>query len=200
MSAANEPVERQIWLVRHGETEWARLGRHTGRTDIALTDVGREQARALGSRLQGRAFSMVRTSPLSRAAHTAELAGFGERAILDEDLQEWDYGALEGRKTPDIQVDYPDWSIWAGPWPDGETVEDVGARVDRVLARCLAPEETGDALLFAHGHLLRVLAARWLGLPPTSGGLFALSTATLSILGWDRGRPVIETWNDSGNL
>lgn len=193
---SDAPVERQVWLVRHGETEWARLGRHTGRTDIPLTDVGRDQARTLGARLEGRAFSMVRTSPLSRAAETAELAGFHERAVRDDDLQEWDYGALEGRTTPEIQGDYPGWSIWTGPWPDGETVDEVGARVDRVLARCLAPEVTGDALLFAHGHLLRVLAARWLALPAASGGLFALSTATVSILGWDRGRPVIETWND----
>jgi broad specificity phosphatase PhoE len=200
VTAADAPVERQVWLVRHGETEWARLGRHTGRTDIPLTDVGREQARALGGRLADRPFSLVLTSPLSRAAETAELAGFGERALRDDDLQEWDYGALEGRTTPEIQGDHPDWSIWTGPWPGGETVDEVGARVDRVLARCLAPDVTGDALLFAHGHLLRVLAARWLGLPAASGGLFALSTATLSILGWDRGRPVIETWNDSGHL
>jgi broad specificity phosphatase PhoE len=200
VTAADAPVERQVWLVRHGETEWARLGRHTGRTDIPLTDVGREQARALGGRLADRPFSLVLTSPLSRAAETAELAGFGERALRDDDLQEWDYGALEGRTTPEIQGDYPDWSIWTGPWPGGETVDEVGARVDRVLARCLAPDVTGDALLFAHGHLLRVLAARWLGLPAASGGLFALSTATVSILGWDRGRPVIETWNDSGHL
>jgi broad specificity phosphatase PhoE len=200
VTAADAPVERQVWLVRHGETEWARLGRHTGRTDIPLTDVGREQARALGGRLADRPFSLVLTSPLSRAAETAELAGFGERALRDDDLQEWDYGALEGRTTPEIQGDHPDWSIWRGPWPQGETVDEVGARVDRVLARCLAPEVTGDALLFAHGHLLRVLAARWLGLPAASGGLFALSTATVSILGWDRGRPVIETWNDSGHL
>jgi broad specificity phosphatase PhoE len=200
VSAADEPVERQVWLVRHGETDWARLGRHTGRTDIPLTEAGREQARSIGERLTGRPFSLVLTSPLSRAAETAALAGFGDRAVPDDDLMEWDYGALEGRTTPDIQGDYPDWSIWTGPWPDGETVDEVGARVDRVIARCLAPEVSGDVLLFAHGHLLRVLAARWLRLPPASGGLFALSTATLSILGWDRGRPVIETWNDSGHL
>lgn len=192
--------ERQIWLVRHGETEWARSGRHTGRTDIPLTDAGREQAQALGRRLAGRAFDLVLTSPSSRAADTAALAGFGARAVLDDDLMEWDYGDLEGRTTPDIQAEYQDWSIWSGPWPGGERPDDVGARVDRVLARCLAPEVTGDCLLFAHGHLLRALAARWLRLPVASGGLFALSTATVSVLGWDRGRPVIETWNDSGHL
>jgi broad specificity phosphatase PhoE len=198
-ASTESEVERQVWLVRHGETEWATLGRHTGRTDIPLTDAGRAAARALGARLVGHPFALVLTSPLSRAADTAALAGFGD-ALHDDDLMEWDYGALEGRTTPDIQQDFPGWSIWTGPWPDGETADDVGARVDRVIARCLEQSVEGDALLFAHGHLLRVLAARWLGLPATSGSLFALSTATLSILGWDRGRPVIETWNDSGRL
>lgn len=192
--------ERQVWLVRHGETEWARLGRHTGRTDIPLTDAGREQARAIGTRLAGRSFALVLTSPLSRASETAALAGFGERVRIDDDLMEWDYGALEGRTTPDIGQEFADWSIWEGPWPDGETVDEVGRRADRVIARCLDRGVQGDALLFAHGHLLRVLAARWLRQPAAAGGLFALSTATLSILGWDRGRPVIETWNDSGHL
>lgn len=199
MSGADAP-ERQLWLVRHGETEWATLGRHTGRTDIPLTDAGRDQARALGARLEGRSFALVLTSPLSRAAETAALAGFGDQAQLEDDLMEWDYGALEGRTTLDIQTEFADWSIWEGPWPDGETVEQVGARADRVLARCFAPDVTGDVLLFAHGHMLRILAARWLRLPPRNGGLFALSTATVSIVGWDRGRPVIETWNDSGHL
>jgi broad specificity phosphatase PhoE len=189
------PPERQVWLVRHGETEWARLGRHTGRTDIPLTDVGREQARAIGRRLAGRRFALVLTSPLSRAAETARLAGFGDVAIDDPDLREWDYGALEGRLTTDIRSDYPGWSIWTGPWPEGETLDEVAARADRVIARCLAPEVVGDALLFAHGHLLRVLAARWIRRPPAEGGAFALSTATHSILGWDRENPVIETWN-----
>ena len=197
---SDDEIERQIWLVRHGETEWARLGRHTGRTDIPLTETGREQARSLGRRLVGRSFALVAKSPLSRAADTAALAGFGERAVPDEDLLEWDYGALEGRLTADIRLDFPDWSIWTGPWPEGESADDVGARADRVIERCRSAEVTGDALLFAHGHLLRVVAARWLGLPAASGGLFALSTATLSILGWDRGRPIIETWNDGGHL
>ena len=193
-------VERQVWLVRHGETEWARLGRHTGRTDIPLTGVGRSQAGALGRRLDGHPFSLVLTSPLSRAADTARLAGFGAQAVPDPDLMEWDYGALEGRLTADIREEFPDWSIWTGPWPGGETIDQVGARADRVIERCLAPEVGGDALLFSHGHLLRVLGARWLGLPAASGGLFALSTATVSILGWDRDRPVIETWNEDCHL
>ncbi len=196
-----EEVDRprgELWLVRHGETEWARLGRHTGRTDIPLTQTGREQARILGRRLAGHTFELVMTSPLSRAAETADLAGFGSRAIVDPDLAEWDYGALEGRRTPEIQHDYPGWSIWRGPWPDGETIEQVSARADRVLARAHALD--GDVIVFAHGHLLRVLAARWLGLAPTSGGLFALGTATLSTLGWDRDNPVIETWNEGQHL
>jgi probable phosphoglycerate mutase len=191
-------VRPELWLVRHGETEWARLGRHTGRTDVPLTDTGRDQARALGRRLAGHAFAVVMTSPLSRAAETAALAGFGDAAIVDPDLQEWDYGALEGRLTTDIRDDYPGWSIWTGPWPKGETADEVATRADRVIAR--AREAPGDVLVFAHGHLLRVLAARWLALPPASGGLFALTTATLSILGWERETAVIEAWNEACHL
>jgi broad specificity phosphatase PhoE len=193
-------VERQVWLVRHGETEWARLGRHTGRTDVALTDVGRDQGLALGRRLAGHRFALVLTSPLSRATETARLAGFGEAAVPEPDLREWDYGALEGRLTVDIRKDFPDWTIWDGPWPDGETAEEVGRRADRVIARCLDPAVDGDVLIFSHGHLLRVLAARWLGQPPASGAMLALGTATVSILGWDREQPVIETWNEACHL
>jgi broad specificity phosphatase PhoE len=198
-STTPEPEpEQHIWLVRHGETEWARLGRHTGRTDVALTKTGREQARALGRRLARTRFSLVLTSPLSRAAETARLAGFDGVAVVEPDLREWDYGALEGRLTAEIREVYPDWSIWTGPWPEGETVAEVGARADRVLIRIRAAD--GDVLVFSHGHLLRVLAARWLGLHPASGSLFALSTATVSILGWDRENPVIETWNEDCHL
>ena len=186
-----------VWLVRHGETEWARLGRHTGRTDIPLTDTGRAQARAVGGRLASQRFALVLTSPLSRASETAAIAGFPD-AIADPDLQEWDYGALEGRTTVEIQGDFPDWTIWRGPWPAGETVDQVGARADRVIARARAAD--GDVLVFAHGHLLRVLAARWLGLPATSGGLFELGTATLSIVGWERDDPSMELWNEAGHL
>lgn len=186
-----------VWLVRHGETEWARLGRHTGLTDIPLTEMGRAQARAVGGRLAGQRFALVLTSPLSRAAETATIAGFPD-AIADPDLQEWDYGALEGRTTVEIQRDFPDWTIWRGPWPAGETVDQVGARADRVIARARAAD--GDVLVFAHGHLLRVLAARWLGLPAASGGLFELGTATLSIVGWERDDPSMELWNEAGHL
>ena len=192
-----DPGGHAVWLVRHGETEWARLGRHTGRTDVPLTETGRAQAIALGVRLAGHPFDLVLTSPLSRAADTAALAGFGDRAIVDPDLREWDYGAFEGRLTTEIRAEYPGWTIWRGPWPDGETIDQVAARADRVVARVRAAE--GDALVVAHGHLLRVLAARWLGLRPASGSLFALGTATVSILGWEREYPVIETWNEGSS-
>ena len=195
--SAPEP-EQHAWLVRHGETEWARLGRHTGLTDIPLTETGRAQARTLGRRLAGGSFGLVLTSPLSRATDTAALAGFGDVAVVDSDLREWDYGALEGRLTAEIRTDFPGWSIWTGPWPDGETVDQVGRRADRVLARIRAADD--DVLVFSHGHFLRVLAARWLDLPPASGALFALSTATVSIHGWERESPVIESWNEDCHL
>lgn len=187
-----------VWLVRHGETEWARLGRHTGRTDIPLTDTGRAQARALGRRLAGHRFALVLTSPLSRAAETTAIAGFGDVAIADPDLREWDYGDLEGRLTADIAAEFPGWTIWRGPWPGGESLDDVAARADRVMTRLARTD--GDALIIAHGHLLRVLAARWLALEPASGGLFALATASVSVLGHDRDNPVIETWNEACHL
>jgi len=191
-------VERQIWLARHGETEWSRDGRHTGLTEIPLTDLGRRQAEGLGTRLAAHRFALVLTSPRSRATATAGLAGFADVAVVDPDLAEWDYGALEGRRTAEIVEEFPGWTIWTGPWPGGETIDQVGARADRVLARCLAPEVAGDTLLFGHGHMLRVLAARWLGLPGASGSLFGLSTATVSVLGWERERRIIESWNVAG--
>jgi probable phosphoglycerate mutase len=190
--------ERQIWLVRHGETEWTRSGRHTGRSDIPLTDVGRRQAATLAGRLAGHRFALVLTSPRARASETARLAGFPD-AIPEPDLGEWDYGEFEGRTTPDIRTEIPDWSIWTGPWRNGETVEDVGRRADRVIERCLDPAIAGDALLFAHGHLLRVLAARWIRLPADAGRFFALGTATIGIVGWERATRVIETWNEAGD-
>ncbi|MDO8485255.1 MAG: histidine phosphatase family protein [Candidatus Limnocylindrales bacterium] len=198
--ASTPARERHVWLVRHGETEWARLGRHTGRTDIALTEKGRDQARALGRRLAGHLFGLVLTSPLSRAADTATIAGYGDVAVAEVDLMEWDYGALEGRTTAEIRGDFANWTIWRGPWPAAETVEQVGRRADRIVARLRGADLDGDVLVFAHGHLLRVLAARWLGLPPDSGGLFELSTATLSILSWEREAPSIELWNEGCHL
>jgi probable phosphoglycerate mutase len=184
----------RLWIVRHGETAWSRTGQHTGRTDLPLTDVGREQALALGRRLAGHQFALILASPLARAADTARLAGL--EAEPCDDLVEWDYGAYEGRTTAEIQRDDPGWTIWQGTVPGGETAEQVAARVDRVIARCRAAD--GDALVIAHGHVLRVLAARWLGLPPRDGRLFALSTATLSVLGEEHGSPVMVTWNEGG--
>ncbi len=201
MSEPLEPPEvserRRLWLVRHGETEWARELRHTSHTDVPLTDVGIAQAESLGARLRGQAFSLVLTSPLSRATETARLAGFGSTAVVDPDLTEWDYGVLEGLRTSEIRAAHPGWSIWHGPWPGGETATQVSARVDRVIARALALDGDDDVLLFGHGHLLRVLAARWLGLPAGSGSLFALGTASRSILGWDKETPVVELWNET---
>lgn len=193
------PVERQIYLVRHGETEWSRSGRHTGRTDIPLTDLGREQARDLGRRVGSHPFALVLTSPLSRASETARIAGYPGAERVD-DLMEWDYGAFEGLTTPQIREEIPGWTIWTGPWRGGETARQVGARADRVVTRCLDPAVAGDALVFAHGHMLRALAARWLRLAPRHGALFALSTATIGILGWERSTPVIETWNEACHL
>ena len=198
--ASSPPGERHVWLVRHGETEWARLGRHTGRTDIALTSSGRTEALALGRRLTGHAFGLVLTSPLARAAETASIAGFGDVAIDDPDLMEWDYGALEGQTSSQIRASIPNWTIWRGPWPNGETVDQVGERADRIIGRIRGSGTDGDALVFAHGHLLRVLAARWVGLPPASGGLFELATATLSIVGSERETPSIELWNEACHL
>jgi broad specificity phosphatase PhoE len=188
-------VQPRIWLVRHGETEWAKLGRHTGLTDIPLTRLGREQAAALATRLAGRPFALVLSSPLSRALVTAQLAGFADRVQTSDDLLEWDYGADEGRTTPEIRLERPGWTIWGDGPKDGETIRHVGKRVDRVIE--LARQQASDSLVFAHGHVLRVLAARWLGAAPAKGNMFALSTATLSILGWDREQPVIERWNDT---
>ncbi len=190
--AAHRP---EVWLARHGETEWSRDGRHTGRTDIPLTDTGRDQARMLTPRLAGHRFALVLTSPRSRAAETARIAGLMD-VLVDDDLSEWDYGTYEGRTTAEIHTEDPDWSIWTGPWPGGETADQVGARADRVIARCLDPALNGDVLLFAHGHFLRVVGARWVDLPAVGGAKFALATATLSVLGWERANRVIETWNE----
>ena len=189
-------AERQIYLVRHGETEWSASGRHTSRTDLPLTRAGEAQAAELGHRLAGHRFALVLTSPRRRASETARLAGF-DGALVDDDLREWDYGELEGLTTSQIRAGLPDWTIWSGPWPGGETADQVSARADRLLARCLDPDVDGDTLLFSHGHLLRALAARWLGLSVAGGAMFALGTATVGVLGWEREERVIETWNEA---
>jgi broad specificity phosphatase PhoE len=185
-------VAGEIVLVRHGETEWSRDGKHTGRTDVPLTAIGRRQAKALGEVLARREFTRVLTSPLARAAETARLAGF-EPAEPREELREWDYGAYEGRRTVEIREERPGWTLWRDGVPGGETAGEVAERVDRVLGELDAVD--GEVLVFAHGHLLRVLAARWLGLEPASGRLFALDPATVSVLGRERETPVIRVWN-----
>jgi broad specificity phosphatase PhoE len=185
---------REVVLVRHGETEWTRAGKHTGHTDIPLTEAGRREAEAVGAALRGRAFALVLTSPLQRAAETCRLAGFGDVAVQRDDLKEWDYGAYEGRKTIEIRKERPGWSLWRDGVPEGEMPADVGARVDGVIGEVRSV--AGDVALFAHGHVLRVLAARWLGLGPESGQLFALDPATLSVLGYERETPVIRLWNE----
>jgi broad specificity phosphatase PhoE len=185
----------EVVLVRHGETEWSRAGKHTGRTDVPLTELGRRQAGAVGAALRDRDFALVLTSPLGRALETCRLAGFGDRALPRDELMEWDYGAYEGRTTPEVREERPGWTLWRYGVPEGETVEQVGERVDAVLDEIRALG--GDALLFAHGHVLRVLTARWLTLEPDSGRLFALDPATLSTLGYERETPVIQLWNEA---
>jgi broad specificity phosphatase PhoE len=189
-----------LLLIRHGETTWSKSGQHTSHTDLALTATGEKQARAVGRRLAARHFALVMTSPRVRAVTTARLAGF-EEVVIDPDLAEWDYGDFEGLTTPQIQQDVPGWSIWTGPWPNGETPDQVGARADRVIERIrVAAGEGETVVVVAHGHLIRVLAARWLGAPPDTGRWLALGTASLSKLGWERTTPVIEHWNDDGHL
>jgi probable phosphoglycerate mutase len=181
----------KIVLVRHGQTEWSASGQHTSRTDIPLTERGRDAARALGERLAGREFALVLSSPRARALETARLAGLDP--AIDPDLVEIDYGAYEGRTTPEIREQRPGWTLWADGSPGGETLAQAGERVDRVIARAL--DADGDVALFAHGHILRVLAARWIGLPPERGGSFALDTAALCELGFEREARVISAWN-----
>ena len=178
-------------LVRHGETEWSAALRHTGRTDLPLLEEGERQARAVGVALRGREFAVVLSSPLRRALDTARLAGFEPQ--LREELAEWDYGDYEGRTTTEIRETVPDWTIWGYGAPGGESGADVGARVDRVIREILQVD--GDVLVFAHGHVLRVFCARWLELEPRDGRLFALDSATLSTLGFEREQRVIHVWN-----
>ncbi|MET0931186.1 MAG: histidine phosphatase family protein [Aeromicrobium sp.] len=182
----------QLWLVRHGETEWSRSGQHTSVTDLELTDAGEAVASTLRVPLADVGFALVLTSPRHRARRTAELAGFPD-AEPDEDLAEWAYGDYEGLTTPQIRETDPGWSIWTHPSPGGETAQQVGDRLDRVVARARAAD--GNTLVFAHGHSLRVLGARWLGLDATDGRIFDLDTSTISVLGDDRGAPVVHRWN-----
>jgi probable phosphoglycerate mutase len=189
---ATGPGRGELWLVRHGQTEWSRSGRHTSVTELPLTDVGEDQARQVRDRLAGEHFDLVLTSPRQRARRTAELAGFPD-AVVDDDLAEWAYGDYEGVTTAQIRETVPDWTVWSPPCPGGETAAQVGARLDRVVAR--VRESGGRVLVFGHGHASRVLAARWLGLPPTDGRLFVLDTGTVSVLGHEHDDPATLRWN-----
>lgn len=188
----------EIWVFRHGETEWSRIGRHTGRTDVPLTAKGRLEAARLGRRLGNRRFSLVLTSPLARASETCRLAGYGEAARTTDDLLEWDYGSYEGRTTAEIREQTPGWQIWTDGVPGGETAEHVGLRARRVIDQ--AVQAPGDVALFAHGHVLRVLAACWIGLSPREGRLFALGTASIGILGYENEARVIRAWNEPSEV
>jgi broad specificity phosphatase PhoE len=190
---AGEMNPPQVWLVRHGETDWSAAGQHTGRTDLALNSSGRRAAESLGPTLDGIAVTAAFTSPLKRAVETCRLAGFGDGAIVLPDLAEWSYGDYEGRTTASIRESRPDWTLWRDGCPGGESAADVGARADRVIARLRDAE--GNVVLFGHGHALRVLAARWVGLPAEDGALLALDTAAVSQLGWEREQAVVRRWN-----
>ena len=190
------PGTSQIALVRHGQTEWSMNGRHTGTTDIPLTDHGRDEARAAAPLVRSLDVDRVRCSPLQRARETCDLLELGLEPVIDPDLVEWDYGAYEGVTTKEIRETVPGWTVWFGGCPDGETPDEVAARVDRVIAE--AREAGGTTLVVAHGHVLRVLTARWLGLAPQDGRFFRLDTATVSLLGWERECPVVLRWNSRG--
>ncbi|KQT91585.1 phosphoglycerate mutase [Marmoricola sp. Leaf446] len=189
-------TDSELWVVRHGETEWSRDGRHTSTTDLDLTEEGAEIARGLAGRLEDavgtEGFDLVLSSPRLRAVRTAELAGFAD-VETTEDLAEWDYGDYEGLTTPHIRETVPDWTVWSHPCPGGEDAAAVAARLDRVVER--VREHGGRAIVFSHGHASRVLAARWLGLEAVDGRHFVLGTATLSTLGWERESPAVARWN-----
>jgi broad specificity phosphatase PhoE len=184
---------QQVYLIRHGETEWSLSGQHTGITDIPLTENGRKVAKRLEPVLAKETFALVLTSPLQRARETCELAGLGERAQIDRDLMEWNYGEYEGLTSREIREKVPGWLLFNDGCPGGETPEQVGDRADRIIAR--ARGEQGNIVLFAHGHLLRVLAARWLDFPASAGRHFLLDTGTLNILSYYQGSPAIKGWN-----
>ena len=190
-----------VYLARHGETAWSLSGQHTGVTDLPLTERGERNARQLGQRLRGTAFAKVLTSPLQRATRTCELAGFGAVAEIDRDLVEWNYGNYEGRRTPEILRERPNWQLFRDGCPGGESPEQIGLRADQVVNRLRSI--AGDVLLFSSGHFLRVLTARWLGLAPAGGGYFFLGTASLCVLGYEHNNPsepVIRLWNETRHV
>jgi probable phosphoglycerate mutase len=186
-----------VILVRHGETHWSLRGRHTSSTDVPLIEAGRRAAAQLAPRLP-HSPALVLTSPLTRARETCRLAGYDRTAEVCADVIEWDYGSYEGLTTAEIRDARPEWSLWRDGAPGGETAAEVGARADRVIAR--VRNASGDVAIFSHAHFLRVFAARWVGLAPSAGGLFALRPATISVLGWERESPVIDRWNDDGQV
>ena len=186
-------MAKEIWLIRHGETEWSLSGAHTGKTDLPLTPAGEQKAAKIGARLAGHQFALVLTSPLQRARRTCELAGFGAQAQLEPELMEWDYGDYEGRTTPDIQRERPGWSLFDDGVPNGESIGQVAVRARSVIERVNAVE--GNVALFAHGHILRILGSCWLGLPPFDARLFALGTAGISTLGYEHETRVFLRWN-----
>lgn len=189
-------VGTELWLIRHGETEWSLSGQHTSRTDIALTEHGRRRAEELRDYLKGTSFAAVFVSPMQRARETCAIAGFGDQAVVEDGLKEWDYGVYEGRTTKEIQAEIPGWSVWKDEIVGGEMVEQVGQRADGVIARALASAPDGGRVaLFAHAHILRILAARWIGLEARGGSLFALGTGSVSVVGWERETRVISNWN-----
>jgi len=190
----------KIYLARHGETEWSITGQHTGLTDLPLTAQGERNARALGARLKDLCVATVLTSPLQRARRTCELAGLGMNAQVDPDLGEWNYGDYEGRRTADIRMEHPGWSLFRDGCPHGESVRDVAARADRVIARLRATK--GDVLVFGHGHCLSVIGARWVGLPVVKACVLLLTTGSLSIVGYDHTaeEPVVRLWNDDRHV
>ena len=191
-------AENTIALIRHGQTAWSISGKHTGLTDIPLTDLGQQQADALGEMLNGEKFARVIASPLVRAWETMERAGYAADAEANTDVLEWDYGVYEGLRTDDIRLTIPNWSVWTHPIWNGESVEEVGLRADRIIA--LSEAADGPIAVFAHGHFLRILAARWVGLPAEGGKNLSLGTATVSTLGWERDNHVIQMWNDACHL
>lgn len=186
-------LKSQIILCRHGETAWSLSGRHTGFTDLPLTERGRSQAEELGKTIRGTNFAHVFTSPLLRARETCEIAGFGPRAVIEPDIVEWNYGAYEGLTHPEIDRLNPCWNLFRDGVPGGETPQQISARADRVIEKL--KKLSGPTLLFSHGHFLRVLAARWLGLPPEGAKYFVLAVASLSVLGFEKKQPVIQRWN-----
>jgi probable phosphoglycerate mutase len=188
----HEGRKGELWVIRHGETEWSRDGLHTSHTELELTPEGEDVARRLAQRLEGVEFDRVLSSPRARARRTAELAGFTDVEV-DDDLTEWDYGDYEGLTTARIRESVPGWTIWSHPVPGGESAEKVSRRMDRVVAR--VRDHGGRVLVFSHGHASRALAARWLDLPAQEGRLFKLDTATISVLGYERESPAVARWN-----